>query len=161
MNLIISIITLTSIKTNTTIQSTSKISYVLLLTTQIKWAISIKSNQIIIINRWTWDKIIQIITNIKIKSMDPLLNITMGNRCSIKIMRWTTMASINQIKGLNTKTGIIQTKVTKWTGLIARHIKEITTIFKTYLKKEMLIKLKNHQRNYIIILSAIINKSSQ
>lgn len=161
MNLIISIITLTSIKTNTTIQSTSKISYVLLQTTQIKWAISIKSNQIIIINRWTWDKIIQIITNIKIKSMDPLLNITMGNRCSIKIMRWTTMASINQIKGLNTKTGIIQTKVTKWTGLIARHIKEITTIFKTYLKKEMLIKLKNHQRNYIIILSAIINKSSQ
>ena len=161
MNLIISIITLTSIKTNTTIQSTSKISYVLLQTTQIKWAISIKSNQIIIINRWTWDKIIQIITNIKIKSMDPLLNITMGNRCSIKIMRWTTMASINQIKGLNTKTGIIQTKVTKWTGLIARHIKEITTIFKTYLKIEMLIKLKNHQRNYIIILSAIINKSSQ
>jgi len=161
LNLIISIITLTSIKTNTTIQSTSKISYVLLQTTQIKWAISIKSNQIIIINRWTWDKIIQIITNIKIKSMDPLLNITMGNRCSIKIMRWTTMASINQIKGLNTKTGIIQTKVTKWTGLIARHIKEITTIFKTYLKKEMLIKLKNHQRNYIIILSAIINKSSQ
>ena len=161
MNLIISIITLTSIKTNTTIQSTSKISYVLHLTTQIKWAISIKSNQIIIINRWTWDKIIQIITNIKIKSMDPLLNITMGNRCSIKIMRWTTMASINQIKGLNTKTGIIRTKVTKWTGLIARHIKEITTIFKTYLKKEMLIKLKNHQRNYIIILSAIINKSSQ
>jgi len=161
LNLIISIITLTSIKTNTTIQSTSKISYVLLQTTQIKWAISIKSNQIIIINRWAWDKIIQIITNIKIKSMDPLLNITMGNRCSIKIMRWTTMASINQIKGLNTKTGIIQTKVTKWTGLIARHIKEITTIFKTYLKIEMLIKLKNHQRNYIIILSAIINKSSQ
>ena len=161
MNLIISIITLTSIKTNTTIQSTSKISYVLLLTTQIKWAISTKSNQIIIINRWTWDKIIQIITNIKIKSMDPLLNITMGNRYSIKIMGWTTMASINQIKGLNTKTGIIQTKVTKWTGLIARHIKEITTIFKTYLKKEMLIKLKSHQRNYIIILSAIINNRSQ
>lgn len=92
--------------------------------------------------------------------MDPLINITMGNKCSTKIMGWTTFAKmicIRLIKGLNIKIVILTTKATKWTGLIAKHIKEITPIFKIYLKKEMLIKHKNNQMNNIIILSAIIN----
>jgi len=75
--------------------------------------------------------------------MDPLINITLCNKWSIKIMVWMTFAKmiyITRTKGLNTKIAITITKDIKWIGLIAKHTKEITTIFKTYLKKEMLIK---------------------
>ena len=90
--------------------------------------------------------------------MDPLLNTITGNRCSIKIIARKTLASINPTKGLNTLIVIKITKAIKWTGLIVRHIKKITTIFKTCLKKEISIKVKNYQMNSIKILSAIINK---